>query len=188
MKAVYLTFDDGPHPLHTPELLDVLARHGASATFFHVGKDVERHPELTRRVVDEGHVVGNHTWSHPDLSALSAAQGVDELQRANAILADVLSGQPALFRPPYGRLGPTTRADAAAAGLETVLWDIDPLDWDCPGADVIVTRVLEGAEDGTIVLLHDGGGDRSQTVDAVGQIIPALAARGFAFAALPMRS
>ncbi len=181
MPIAYLTFDDGPHPVHTPDLLDVLARHAAGATFFQVGADIERHAELTRRAADDGHAVGNHTWSHPDLSRLSGTEGLEELTRTTALLSDVLGRLPTLFRPPYGRLGPTTRADAATAGLETVLWDVSPEDWDCPGVDAIVSRVLGGVEDGAIVLFHDGGGDRSQTVAAVDEILSVLSARGFSF-------
>ncbi len=184
MPIAYLTFDDGPHPVHTPDLLDVLARHGAHATFFQVGADVERHPELARRVAGEGHAVGNHSWSHPDLSQLDAADAIEELARTTALLADVLGRPPTFFRPPYGRLGPTTRADAAAAGLETVLWDVSPEDWSCPGVDAIVSRVLGGIEDTSIVLFHDGGGDRSQTVTAIDKLLSVLSARGFVFPAI----
>ena len=184
MKTVFLTFDDGPHPVHTPEVLEVLRRHGAHATFFQIGEEVARYPELTRRVVAEGHAVGNHSWSHRDLSSLGRDEGSVELETANVVLADVLGQPPVLFRPPFGRLGPTTRSDAAAAGLETVVWDVDPLDWGCPGEDAIVSRVLAGVEDRTIVLLHDGGGDRSQTVAAVDRILGVLRERGIAFPVL----
>jgi peptidoglycan-N-acetylglucosamine deacetylase len=181
MKAVYLTFDDGPHPVHTPQVLDALARHDARGTFFQVGVDIDRRPELTRRLVDEGHGIGNHSWSHPDLSQLTAAAGIDELTRTNALLADVLGRPPTLFRPPYGRMGPTTRTDAATVGLDTVLWDVSPEDWSCPGVDAIVSRVLGSVDDGAIVLFHDGGGDRSQSVAALDEILSDLSARGFEF-------
>ena len=165
-------------------MIDVLARHEARATFFQVGQDVERYPELTGRTAGEGHAVGNHSWSHPDLSQLSAAQGIDELTRTTALLADLLGHAPTLFRPPYGRIGPTTRTDAATVGLDTVLWDVSPEDWSCPGVDAIVSRVLDRVDDGAIVLFHDGGGDRSQTVAALDEILSVLSARGFDFPVL----
>jgi peptidoglycan/xylan/chitin deacetylase (PgdA/CDA1 family) len=185
MADVYLTFDDGPHPVHTPGVLDALSRYGAHATFFQIGSCVASHPELTRRAVAEGHAVGNHTWSHPDLSQLDRAAFAAEIGPTSAALTEILGQAPTLFRPPYGRLSGTTREDAAEAGLETVLWDVDPEDWDCPGVDAIVSRVLDNVRPGSIVLLHDGGGDRSQTVAALGQILAELVAREFVFPPVP---
>ena len=185
MTTVYLTFDDGPHAVHTPAVLDVLSRYRAHATFFQIGQCIAAHPELTRRVADEGHGVGNHTWSHPDLSQLDRPAFEAEVGRTNTLLTEPLCRAPSLFRPPYGRMSETTRRDAAEAGLETVLWDVDPEDWDCPGTAAIVSRVLGTSRPGAIVLFHDGGGDRSQTVAALEEILAELAPRGFTFPPLP---
>lgn len=181
---IYLTFDDGPDRVHTPQVLDVLARYRARATFFQVGRLIVEHPDLTRRVVAEGNEVGNHTWSHPDLSTLDREELATELNATSTALEDILGRAPTLFRPPYGRMSSTTREDAAIAGLETVLWHVDPSDWDTPGADAVVSRVLTEVEPGSVVLLHDGGGDRSQTVAALDEILLELSARGFDFPAL----
>ena len=191
MTVLYLTFDDGPHEAFTAAVLDVLARQDARATFFQTGEHVERHPELARRVVSEGHVVGNHTWSHPDLRTIDGAALRDEIASTSALIARVTGRPPTLFRPPYGRLVATTEDDVAHLGLRTALWDIDPYDYTEPGPDAIVDRVLEEVTPGSIVLLHDGvlakegGGDRSGTVAALETIVSRLTGQGYSFLPLP---
>lgn len=189
VKRIHLTFDDGPHPEITPAILDVLAAHGACATFFQEGCDVEAFPDLTRRVVQEGHAVGNHSWDHPDLGA--AGTTLDDVRRqlesTSSEIARVTGSRPTLFRPPYGRLGDTVReqqirAEAAALGMETVLWTITPEDWQRPGVDAIVECVLGEAEPGAIVLMHDGDDvDREANVAALETIMSELGRRGYTF-------
>lgn len=187
--VLYLTFDDGP-AADTPAVLAALAQHGARATFFVVGARVQERPEDLRAAIQAGHYIGNHTFTHPHLAELTQPQVVQELQEAAAAVqaaaGDLLTldGRMHLMRPPYGSVNEHTAAWVSQLGYDLVLWDIDPNDWDLPGAEAIASQVLAEARPGAILLLHDGGGDRSQTVAALHAILPALAAQGYAFPSL----
>ncbi|GAB2735024.1 polysaccharide deacetylase family protein [Kitasatospora kifunensis] len=188
-----LTFDDGPSPQYTLQVLDVLYDHGVRATFFVCGDNVGRYPDVVRRIVAEGHVLGNHTWSHPHLDGLSAADVRDQIQRTQDAVTTVGGRAPVLFRAPYGDFTDTALTVCADLGLRPISWSVDPTDWANPGADTIVERVLAGAATGAIVLNHDGteggdddpapgsGGDRSQTVAALTSYLPQLIDAGFTF-------
>jgi peptidoglycan/xylan/chitin deacetylase (PgdA/CDA1 family) len=179
--AVALTFDDGPNPPHTNRVLDVLQRYGVPATFFCVGLHASAHREELARMAAAGHRVANHTWSHPFLPDLSPRELAVQLERTDeAVAAGAGEQGRRLFRPPYGSRTPeilTWIGQHDAAG-DVVLWDVDAGDWALPGADAISRAVLEQARGGSIVLLHDGGGDRSQTVEALPAIIEGLLERG----------
>ncbi|NUR31550.1 MAG: polysaccharide deacetylase family protein [Catenulispora sp.] len=181
-KVVYLTFDDGPSPYYTPQVLKVLARYGVHATFFEVGQNVARNPSLTSQVYRQGHSVQNHSWSHPDLRQLSANQFTYQVTATDRQIRAHTGYLPCCLRPPYGAVNATVRARAAHLGKRLALWTVDPRDWSRPGAAAIRTRVLSQVHSGSVVLLHDGGGDRSQTVAALGDIIRTLKARGYSFA------
>jgi peptidoglycan/xylan/chitin deacetylase (PgdA/CDA1 family) len=174
-KVVYFTFDDGPDPAWTPQILDILARNDAKATFFELGQMTERHPELHDAVLAAGHAIGSHSYSHPQLTKISAAKRHQEI-----------TGGPAskCFRPPYGAENAQVKADIKAAGMRPVLWDVDSLDWTKPGTDAIVANVLRTVHSGSVILMHDAGGNRSQTVAALDRLLPILAAKGYTFAAL----
>lgn len=176
--VVYLTIDDGPHPVYTPQILDILARHNARATFFVVGRLVERYPAVFERIVAEGHTVGNHTWRHEDLTTLSRDSFDETVARTQEILGE--HATPCL-RPPYGSRDAFTREWAAAHGLALALWTVDTFDWRNPGAATIANRIVAGATDGAIVSLHDGGGDRSQTVEALDDALGRLSDTGIRF-------
>lgn len=178
--TVYLTFDDGPDPRWTPQVLAVLRRHGVPAVFFQVGQNAAAHPELVARVRSEGHLVGNHTWSHEKLTDLRDRAIGDQLDRTDA----ALGGRVRCVRPPYGATDPRVAEVIGARGQRAVLWDVDPQDWARPGADRIVRRVLGQVHDGALVLMHDGGGDRRQTVAALEQVITRLEERGYTFGLL----
>ena len=176
--VVHLTFDDGPHPVHTPEVLELLDRYNARATFFVVGYLVQRYPELVQRIVDEGHILANHTWSHENLTKLSRKA----FDRTIARTQEVLGGRAsACLRPPYAAITAANREWAAAHGLDVILWDVSGADWLDFTAEEIAGRVLRGAFDGSIVMLHDGGGDRSRTVRALEMILEGLSERGMRF-------
>lgn len=183
-KTVYLTFDDGPSAHFTGPVLDVLAEHDATATFFFLGSAVRANPALAKRVVDEGHGIGNHSWSHKNLRKLKAGPLKRELDRAQAAVLDATGVSPTCVRPPYGATDERVRKHTKSLGLGTELWDVDPRDWDERSAKAITRGVLQEVTDGSIVLLHDGGGDRATTLKALPKILTELKARGFKFAAL----
>ena len=185
-----ITFDDGPDPVYTPQILDILAKERVPATFFIIGVNGEMHPELLRREVAEGHEIGSHTFTHPNIAAVSPTQFQLELSATQRLLSSVVGRQTLLFRPPYAvdaepetpdQVRPIERA--SREGYLTVGMQIDPDDWMRPGVDEIVRRTVEGAErgDGNVILLHDAGGDRSETVQALPRIITALREHGFQF-------
>ncbi|MFE4972442.1 polysaccharide deacetylase family protein [Kitasatospora sp. NPDC056651] len=183
-KVVYLTFDDGPSPAYTPKVLATLARYGVRATFFEIGQNVAAHPSVTKQVARAGHSVQNHSWSHPDLRRLSAAALNAQLVDTDKAVRAQTGRTPSCLRPPYGAVDSTVRSKAAALGKQVVLWSVDPADWSRPGTAAIRSRVLDNVRPGSVILLHDGGGDRSQTVAALPAIISTLKARGYGFAAL----
>jgi len=183
---VALTFDDGPWPNSTAQILAILVQRQAPATFFVVGRQVERYPELVRRELAAGMAVGSHSWSHPQpFDRLPVVRIRDEIVRGRRSL-QALGVRPVGFRPPGGATSPAVAATGQAVGDRTVLWSVDPADWR-PGvtADQLVQRVLAGARPGAIVLLHDGGGDRSATVAALPTIIDGLRRLGLTPTVVP---
>jgi peptidoglycan/xylan/chitin deacetylase (PgdA/CDA1 family) len=182
--VVALTFDDGPNPPHTNGVLDVLERYGVPATFFCVGLHASAHREELARMASAGHRVANHTWSHPFLPDLTARELAVQLERTDeAVAAGAGEQGRRLFRPPYGSRTPEILSwigQDDATG-DVVLWDVDAGDWALPGADAIARTVLDQSRGGSIVLMHDGGGDRSQTVEALPAIIEGLMERGLRF-------
>jgi peptidoglycan/xylan/chitin deacetylase (PgdA/CDA1 family) len=175
---VALTFDDGPHPLYTPALLDVLARYGARATFFVIGEQVAAHPELARRIVAEGHALANHTWSHRDLPDLTRAERHREIRRCAVALAPY--GDARLFRPPHGRLDLASRLDLALAGHLPVTWSAHAEDWRHHDATTFAERLRARVRPGSITLLHDaitgpglepGVHDRTPLIEAVARFL-----------------
>ncbi|HEV3498040.1 MAG TPA: polysaccharide deacetylase family protein [Actinomycetes bacterium] len=182
--VVHLTFDDGPTPAWTPRVLELLARYRAQATFFVLGRSVAAHPELVRQEFAAGHGVGNHTWSHRRLTGLSRGQLAAEVSSASAAIQRTTGAPVRCLRPPYATADAASTNQVRALGLRLMLWDIDTHDWRRPGAGVIADRVLSRVRSGDVVLMHDGGGDRSQTLAALEQVLAALSARGFRFTAL----
>jgi cellulose synthase/poly-beta-1,6-N-acetylglucosamine synthase-like glycosyltransferase/peptidoglycan/xylan/chitin deacetylase (PgdA/CDA1 family) len=188
-RTVALTFDDGPDPVWTPRILDVLRRNHVHATFFVVGTEVAAHPDLARRIVAEGHQIGIHTFTHPDLARLAPWQRSLELRETQLAVAGATGVTTALLRPPYSSENEalddadwSVLKQADTAGYVTVLSTQDAEDWQRPGADRILANATPHGHAGQIVLMHDGGGDRSQTVAALSALIPRLKARGFRFA------
>jgi len=184
-SGVALTFDDGPDPEFTPRVLDVLRRYGVRATFFCVGMNASAYPELVARIVEEGHAVGNHTWSHPYLPDLSRDEVLRQVDATGAALAKVTGGAPTLVRPPYGSRTPDVLRWLASRELTTVLWDVDAGDWAAPPAAAITAQVTAATTAGSIVLMHDAGGDRGGTVAALPAIIEHLLGRGHRCVTLP---
>lgn len=173
--TVYLTFDDGPHPTYTPKVLALLKKYGVKAVFFEIGQNVARYPSVTRSLRSAGMKIGNHTWSHADLTTLSTVSVTSQLNRTES----ALGYRPRCVRPPYGATNSRIASIIANRGQRQILWTVDPRDWSRPGTTTIVNRVLATVRDGSRILLHDGGGDRSQTVAALAILIPKLQARGY---------
>jgi peptidoglycan/xylan/chitin deacetylase (PgdA/CDA1 family) len=178
---VILTFDDGPHPKYTAQILSILRSYGAKATFFQIGQNVARYPYLTRRAHLYGNSVQNHTWSHPNLRNVSWSTFRSQVLNTDSRIRAQAGYTPRCLRPPYGAVNSTVYRRAASLGKTVRLWTIDTGDWSRPGTSVIVRRVLNAARNGSVILMHDGGGDRSQTVAALPTILKSLTARGYLF-------
>jgi peptidoglycan-N-acetylglucosamine deacetylase len=177
--VVALTFDDGPWS-DTPAFLNVLERAHVPATFFMIGDQVAGHDALLRRMLADGDIIGDHTWSHALVAGGGPFATSQILSTANAI--QHASGfRPCLFRAPYGAVGPGLIATAQGLGFTTIEWDVDPRDWSRPGTGAIEARILGSVRNGSIVLMHDGGGPRGQTLAALPTIIGTLKARGYGF-------
>lgn len=183
-KIVALTFDDGPWPKQTEAILKILQANKAKATFFEIGQQAARHPELSRKLADAGMAMGNHTQTHPNLTHLSGASITWQIAAAEQAIARASSQRPRFFRPPGGNVNAQVRAEIKKEGIRFVQWDIDTDDWKRPAAATIVARVVRRVQPGTVVLMHDGGGDRSHTIQALPVIIQRLRALGYQFVTL----
>jgi peptidoglycan/xylan/chitin deacetylase (PgdA/CDA1 family) len=178
-RTMLLTFDDGPDPRYTPHILDTLAEYEVHATFFVCGEQADWNRDLLARMADEGHVVGNHTWSHPLLTTLTRAQIRSEMKRTSDVIEDAYGEKPQWFRAPYGAWNRAAFQLGADLGMEPLAWTVDTLDWTRPGTRSIVHRVEDGAAPGVVVLSHDAGGDRSQSVRALKEYVPELLDSGY---------
>jgi peptidoglycan/xylan/chitin deacetylase (PgdA/CDA1 family) len=183
-REVALTFDDGPGP-YTPKVLEVLNHRNAKATFFFIGAQERSFHNATIAQIGRGHAVGDHTELHRRLTLLSAADQYDQLLVPTQWLMKYGLPRPVLFRPPYGAFNQTTLDQAKRLGLLMVMWTIDSQDYEKPGVEKIVDRVVSGVRPGAIILMHDGGGDRTQTVKALPKIIGRLRARHYHFVTVP---
>ena len=189
-RQLALTYDDGPNDPHTLRLLEVLAKHGVQATFFLIGRYVLQRPDIAREVVRAGHVVGNHTFTHPLLTLKSVAQIRRELSDCRAAIGDAVGGHSKLFRPPFGGRRPAVLRVARELGLETVMWNVTGYDWNAPPAAEIERKVSRQIKGGDIILLHDGGhkqmgADRSQTVIATDRLLGRYKSEGYEFVTIP---
>lgn len=179
IPVLALTFDDGPHPKHTPRLLDILRQYGVKATFFVVGRNVEKYPDLAQRIVSEGHQIGNHTMTHPNLTKLRRKKFDSEIKETSTIIEAYTGKKPTCIRPPYGSLDMKVEAILKNLyGLNIILWSVDPEDWKKPGASEIARRLIGGAKPGAILLAHD---IHEQTIDAMPEVLSNLLQQGYKF-------
>jgi len=178
-RTMVLTFDDGPDPRYTPHILDTLAEYDVRAMFFVCGEMAVDNQDLLARMSDEGHVVGNHTWSHPLLTRLTRSRIRSEMERTSDVIEDAYGERPEWFRAPYGAWNRAAFQLGAELGMEPLAWTVDTLDWTTPGTRRIVGAVEHGAAPGVVVLSHDAGGDRSQSVRALRDYLPQLIDSGY---------
>ena len=185
-RQLALTYDDGPNDPHTFRLLEVLAKHDAHATFFLIGRFVKQRPDIVREIVKAGHIVGNHTFTHPLLTLKSAAEVRKELVDCRSALQDAIGEHSNLFRPPFGGRRPAVLRVVRELGLQPVMWNVTGYDWTAPPAEVIEGKVSRQIRGGNVILLHDGGhrqmgADRSQTVLATEHLIARYKSEGYEF-------
>ncbi len=183
-KVISLTFDDGPDPTWTPQILSLLERYQVPATFFAVGEQAARFPAIAKREADAGYPVQNHTFTHADLARLPVSQFDYQIDQTQRVIASITGVTPACVRPPYNSYNQTALDQIDRRGLTTMSYSVDPRDWSRPGAGAIASRVVGGAFPGGVVVMHDGGGDRSQTLAALPQIITELRAQGYSFVSI----
>ena len=174
-KKVAITFDDGPNPDYTPDLLKGLKERGVSATFFLLGKEVEKYPELVEQMHAEGHLIGTHSYEHVNLCNLTDEKAIEQVDKTNALIEKITGERPQFIRPPYGCW--KKNLDYKTSMIE-VLWDVDPLDWKTGNSDGVVSRVLKNVEEGDIILLHDAS---ASSVKAALSIIDKLQEDGYLF-------
>ena len=186
-KNVALTFDDWPDDIFTPQILDVLKEKNVKATFFVIGKRAEGYPKVMRRIVDESHLVGNHTWSHPNIMKISLEDAKQEVLKTEKLLksyCDDSADRIKIFRSPYGSIDPERVEFISNIGYKIIAWNVDSLDWKGLSAEEVKTNVLENVTEGSIILQHSAGGegeDLSGSVEALPEIIDVLKEEGFEF-------
>jgi len=180
-QVVALTIDDGPSPVYTPPVLAILRRYGVTASFSMIGRNAAAFPGIAREVAAAGHTIVNHTWNHYNLGYVPAAAVQDEIARATGAIHAATGERPGMFRAPYGVWPPAVFSYCAKAGLTPLAWSVDPRDWSRPGVRAIVRDIESDTRTGSIILEHDGGGNRSQTVAALKIWLPRLLDAGYQF-------
>jgi peptidoglycan-N-acetylglucosamine deacetylase len=189
-RSMALTYDDGPNDPYTWRMLEVLERHGVKATFFLIGQFVEQKPEIARAIVAAGHVIGSHTWNHPNLIFCSASEVRCQLAQAQKAIFDATGVEPKLFRPPFGGRRPASLRTVRAFGLDPILWNVTCYDWRINSAAEIVAHAERQIRGGDVILLHDGGyqrmgADRSRSVEASDRLLTRYNGGGYEFVTIP---
>jgi len=189
-RQIALTYDDGPNDPHTVRLLDVLANHNVQATFFLIGRYVQQRPEIVGEIERAGHVVGNHTFTHPLLTFKSETEIRQQLSECRSTLQDAMRQPSNLSRPPFGGRRPAVLRVARKLGLQPIMWNVTAYDWNAPPAEIIERKVTRRICGGSVILLHDGshkqmGADRSQTVIATDRLITRYKSEGYEFVTIP---
>jgi peptidoglycan-N-acetylglucosamine deacetylase len=180
-KRIALTIDDGPSPIYTPQILRLLHEYKVIASFSMIGENVTAHPEVAREVAHAGHMIVNHTWTHPDLVYMSSIAIRDEMNRATEAIHKATGRTPRMFRAPYGAWSQTVLELCEELHMIPLDWSVDPRDWSLPGVSAIVGNIMDNTRTGSIILEHDGGGNRSETVAALSIVLPRLLREGYRF-------
>ncbi len=180
--VVAVTFDDGPNPQYTPRILDILREYGAKATFFMIGEQIQNAPQVAVSVLAEGHEIGNHTFTHPYLTQIAKEQVLEEIRNTEDLIKATVGVKPSVMRPPYFDFNEQVGEWLEPFGYPAIgCVNSEAQDWEQPGVDHIVERTLESVKPGSFLLFHDGFGDRSQTVEAVRQLVATLTSQGYKF-------
>jgi peptidoglycan/xylan/chitin deacetylase (PgdA/CDA1 family) len=185
-KHLALTYDDGPNDPHTFRLLEILAKHKVRATFFLIGRFVQQRPDIVRELAKAGHLIANHTFTHPQLIFKTGEQVRDEVLRCQRAITDAVGEHSNLFRPPFGGRRPVTLRAVRRLGLDPVMWNVTGYDWNAPSAGHIERKVISQVKGGNVILLHDGGhkmlgANRSGTVEATNRLIARYKEEGYQF-------
>ena len=178
---IALTFDDGPHPRYTPQILDILDEYGIKATFFVVGVNASYYPDTMESIIKRGHEIGNHTYTHPHVSCLDSTKLRREVEQCESIIFGLTDYKTKLFRPPEGMIDADVRSVLRSLDYKVILWDIDTRDWAHTPPEIIAQNVIDHAVAGDIILMHDYIGHNSPTPEALRIFIPALQKKGFKF-------
>jgi len=189
-KKLAVTYDDGPNDPHTLRLLEVLAKHEVHATFFLIGRYVQERPDIVREVVRAGHVVGNHTFTHPNLIFTSSNETRNQITQCRRAIEDAVGEHSNLFRPPFGGRRPASLRIVRELGLQPVMWNVTGWDWEAPPPEEIERKVAKQVRGGDVILLHDGGhrsmgADRAPTVIATDRLIARYKGEGYEFVTVP---
>ncbi len=180
-NTIALTFDDGPSPEYTPKILEILKENHINATFFVEGQFAKRYPELIKQIYANGNVIANHTMNHLMLTRLNSKSMQTEISGTNEIIEKILGFQPKCLRPPYGKHNKSIDDYAHSLNMAVLNWDLNSFDYERPGTQKLIAWVLKNTYNRYVILLHDGGGNRSQTVAALPAIIKGLQEKGFGF-------
>lgn len=182
-NKIAITFDDGPHPVHTEKILDVLNKYNVKATFFIVGSNAELYPSIVKRTFQEGHELGNHTYSHVYINRISDQNLIEEIDKTNGVIEKITGFRPIIFRPPGGAYNDGKIEVISSRGQKCVLWSWwqDTRDWSCPPVDKVVSTVMDNLHHGDIILFHDFNSKNTPTIEALDIIIPQLIEKGYQF-------
>jgi len=179
-KAVAITFDDGPNPAYTPQVLEIFSEAVGKATFFMIGEQMKKYPEVVKQVAALGHEIGNHTFTHPKLSLLSTAECLEEIEQNEKLIEELAGRKPIVFRPPYLDYNQDTVSLLELKGYPMIgALNLEAHDWEQPGVMHILEKSREGIKNGSILIFHDGYGDRSQTIEAVRKLVSELTLQGY---------
>lgn len=179
-RAVAITFDDGPNPVYTPQVLEIFSEAKGKATFFMIGEQMRNHPEVVRQVCDQGHEIGNHTFTHPKLSQLSIEDCLKEIEETEKLIEKMAGQKPVVFRPPYLDYNQDTVSLLQKQRYPMIgAVNLDAQDWEQPGVEHILEKSREAVKNGSILIFHDGYGDRSQTIEAVRMLVSELTSQGY---------
>ncbi|WP_223589053.1 polysaccharide deacetylase family protein [Neobacillus bataviensis] len=181
-KVIAITFDDGPNPIYTPQVLEIFSEAGGKATFFMIGEQMSKYPELVKKVAEQGHEIGNHTYSHLRLSQLTQEECSEEIERNESLVEELAGRKPVVFRPPYFDYNHVTLSVLEQKGYPMIgALNLEAHDWEQPGVDHILAVSRDCVSNGSILLFHDGYGDRSQSIKAVRILVSELSSQGYQF-------